>query len=293
MEKILVSLKVLVLLMSVLLIFGCGSGGDTTISSDQGGEAPGGSPGDAIAPGMGRIVVEFAEGPIKAGIVAQALSAGFGRVVVSKFGETTALDEDGNPVTYFTLIHKQIADVSIPGTAAMQVPADTGYQIDVITYAKVGSLNVAIKTGNKAGVSVTQGIDNNVSISLSAIAATLNIPTLIESGITYSLLNANASPIRNDIGYVRHSFSPITADTFTFNDPSTFIAGTVSPANKFQAPPSSTIPSTDLYLQGQFFIDTSLLKDTELKQWYNWTYYSPISSIKITPPTQVKIIINP
>ena len=288
--------RIALLLLSVTVLFllaGCGSGGNSTTTSNT---APGGdisSPGEPIAPGMGRIVVSFGtEAAQKA--LALALSSNYARVVVRKFDVISYIDPDtGDPYTYNATIFQGIADGTIPGDVMIQVPASTGYQVDILTYAANvdgNGLNAVLKYSTKSGVNVTQGVDNVVSMpSLTDCLPVdaLSVPNPVESGLMYDLRKGGvwnyAQPIRNDnVGFVKASTTDFADDWFAYSSSNNHMDKFTAPS--YTAPPASS----PLYVQGQFFIDTGLLKPSELSKWYNWSCFQKVTTA-ITPPTNVKI----
>jgi hypothetical protein len=276
--------------VSVLFVIGCGSGGNSATTSNT---SPG-STGEPIAAGMGRISVSFGTESAKQA-QAVTLTADHARVVVRKIEVVTFTDPDtGDTSTGLSTTYQGVADGAIPGTISLQVPADTGYQIDVLTYeANSGGtgMNAVVKYSNSAGnyptgVDVAQGTDTVVTMPALTdclAAGALSVQASIESGLVYNLMKGGSwsypAPIRNSIGLVQGTLTDPTT-VFAYN------ASNIYHTDKFTTPASAT--TVNYWIQGLFFIDLGLLKPSEQAQANKWACYQTATT-QLTPPTTVTI----
>jgi len=302
------------LMMSVFLMCGCsGAGGGSTGTADNGGAGgstgtttDNGGAGTADAARTGFITMNFVAGPQK-GAVLRAQGSSLPspseiRVVVRKI-ITTAFDETndvGEVVTVTTsdTIYRQIIDVVLANgeSSQIEVPQDTGYTLDAISYTSSGGRNVMLKYGTMSGINVTAGAATPVSITLDPIDARIAPQASVLSGAVLSVPVSNAgAPLRSG-GNLRVADSAIS-DLFSYN----------ATLSSFQAT-APTLAYTDssrtLYFQGLFFLADAFLDPIAhpaTDNWQNWTYYYPNPTFSnpdapvtctVTPPGVVDVTIT-
>jgi hypothetical protein len=305
--------KAFFLLLVALLMVGCGGGGGTTSSSDIPGGGAGGGGGTVSGP-VGYITVSFPGPaapetlvPVRAGGLATiaGLRDHF-RLVVRQMATVQFLDEEGNLVNALVETRRYIADNTVPGSLRMAVSPGDGYTAEVLTYHQSGSVNNMLEYAISNVFAVVSGADTAVSMALIPVSQyiTMTAPDNVVSGLSYSVSTSKTVPLRSQY-YLSQFESTALWPTIT-----NFVAGYGSPgavqrtlgAVSFTAP--TVLAQSRLYLQGQFFIDDSLLSAAERAPttppaWSNWrincpdpAYTDNVSSTLLLPGT-ISIIINP
>jgi len=83
-----------------------------------------------------------------------------------------------------------LVDVNVPTdtTVIVSVPANTGYQIDAISYiADLYNFKPILKFDQVTGVSVVPDSINNIALTLEPITATFTVPDTVEKGDNFSI----------------------------------------------------------------------------------------------------------
>jgi len=297
-------LRGLVILGSALFLFGCGGGGTTTTTSNSGSnpDSTNGGPVGYITIKLsnnGPRTLNFAHysTPTTTPVLPLADSL---RVVIKNNAlvpvTTQGFDDNGDPITNTTHVLKEVTRIvkdydltydavngyAIVGGATVPVPPGDHYTVEVLSSDKVkdASNNVVghtmLKYGNSGEFQVTGGATATPAITVTAIAPAITPPM---SGILslnpYTVSLTKPAEIRNT-WYLEQSLSPITS-LYLYNPADTAGNGTgITLTALFLA---NNTPTQQLYLQGLFFIDDSLLDSTEIndanKTWTKWTLNYP------------------
>lgn len=298
-------------------IMGCGGGGGTTTTAiapggDGGGGTGGG--GETFTGPVGFITVSIlspsgptTKVPLSTGgqTAINSLRDHF-RVVVKQVADFTYLDEENNPFTVRTEVRRIVLDNTIPGTLQIAVPPgiDNDYTVEVLTYQQNGlTYKKLLQYGKSAPFSVRSGVTTPVELTLIPIAQyiTMTAPSNVVSGFAYNISIDKTVPLRSQ--YYLSQTDNISA--WPISD---FVAGygptgtqRTSGSVSFTAP--TVAAQSNLYLQGQFFIDDSLLSAQELlpatpPTWSNWrincpdpAYTEAVTSILLLPGS-IDVIIN-
>lgn len=296
--------KALILSLVALLMVGCGGGGGTTTtSSDIPGGDTGGGGGTPTGP-VGYITVSF-PGPSAPETRVPVASGGLTtiaglrdhfRIVVKQVAEVVAQDEEGNPYTITTELQRIVVDNTIPGSVQVAVRPGDGYTAEVLTYHQVLPINNMLEYGKSIVFSVVSGQNTAVAMTLTPVSEyiTMTAPNDVVSGLTYNVATVKTVPLRPEY------FLSQAASTSAWPIPD-FVAGYGAGTLRTSGNVTLTAPvvgtAQNLYLQGQFFIDDSLLKDTERKTatpptWSNWrincpdpAYTESVESILLLPGT--------
>ena len=297
----------------MLFVFmGCGGGvGGTGTSGIPGGVGGGGTGGggDVATGPVGYITVSMQPDgpepnvPLVAGGQAtiRGLYTHF-RVVVKQVVDVEYLDEENNRITVRTELRREVADGARGGTVSIGVPPGDGYTVELLTSAQAGSINNMLEYGRSATFSLTSGETKSITLTLLPVSSfiTIDAPDNVVTGYTYGVSINKTVPLRSQY------YLSQTASTGPWPIIPNFVDGTGIPSTAtsvtFTAPPA-TLPSDNVYLQGQFFIDDSLLNASELvagpAAWSNWrincpnpVYTQEVKSILLQPGS-VGVIINP
>lgn len=295
----------LVLLLSGLLLYGCGMGGGTTETSGGGNATsnPGGTPSSAGPTSSFTLYLVDSDG---AKAVARAFSAGSPqtatdvRVVIWSTVATTTYqpvcnqwENDANgdlicaqpgnpvPVTTYTKTLFNIQDLQPTGNAVtIQIPLGT-FTLDVITYIKEKDanntvINNSILKYGHAVLTITSGGSSGVTMHTVAEILNMTVPDPVPSTGKFDVtLNTNRLP-----------FGSVYNMTMSGVGPSVTSPDTASNKCNFTAPTSTT--GGTLSFQGTFFIDSSFLNQGEkASDWkrdfpnsaYNETLTSTLSQL--------------
>jgi len=222
------------------------------------------------------------------------------RVVVKQVAEVVVQDEEGNDFTITTELRRVVVDNTIPGSVQIAVPPGDGYTAEVLTYQQVLPINNMLEYGKSTVFSVVSGQNTAVAMTLTPVFEyiTMTAPDNVVSGLTYNVATVKTVPLR--LQY----FLSQAASTTAWPIPA-FVAGYGSLEGVQRTSGNVTLiapvvgTAQNLYLQGQFFIDDSLLSDAERKlatppTWTNWrincpdpAYTESVASILLLPGTVI------
>ena len=272
---------VVVLLLSGLLLHGCGSNHGSASSST--GNNPVSTPGGGSQPGTPSFTLKLVDA-VNSGVntLAGVTVAGTPqvatdvRVVIRQFAPVTTTinvcdyDDNGDlvpgscknvDVTTNTLVYKDIQDVPYPATGSsvqVGIPAGT-YTLDVVVSKLESGNHSIVKYGQMANVIVAPNA--SASIIMNTVNDILHMSvadSVVAKGTFYVTLNdvlPFATNYKMTMSYddkvnpISSSVISSTTNTCSFTAPASFIAGTIS-------------------LQGQFTINPSFLNKSELQtQW--------------------------
>jgi len=281
--------------MSILA--GCGGGGTSTsgIPSDGSGGGTGGGGGIVPSGPVGYITVSFSGSsapatmvPVRTGGLATiaGLRTHF-RVVVRRVVQQEILDEENNPATINVEVLRAVQDNVIDGVVQIAVPAATGYTAEVLTYDQEGSINYMLEywKSNLFDLASGQNFTPTWAINGAAVSTFINmsLPDNVTSRFSYTASVTKTVPLRQTY-YLTQQESIATWPIADFNPIAAAGYGTPDSIPRTVPTVSLTAPIVDiaqnLYLQGQFFIDDSLLKDAErlpatTPAWSNWRINCP------------------
>ena len=242
----------IVFMMFLLAACGGGGGGDTTVA----GQPAAGVPGD------GTVTVKFTTGTAKMLALPASPDPTWVRVVAN--GST-----------------KTILDVAIGSANEVTLSLAAGtYDIKALYYVKEGSLNRMLRYG-KASVVITAGINTSLTVPINDILATVTAPVNpVFAGSQY-LTNAPTATTPQLGGTSGNPLvaSPLRADwalfaqTTEFTSPKHLALPTDSIVSHTNEVVPAAISAGRLYFQGEFFIDDSMISDTEVKT--SWVFTSP------------------
>jgi hypothetical protein len=284
-----VFMKKVALLLSVLFMFGCGSGGGTTTSTNTGGNPAGGNGTVPLASFTLKLVESDSKTPAKTVVEGTSVpSANSIRVIARQFGtaqeeifEYDAINDSYtsyDPKQYQTVqgveIFKKVTDqvYTTGSTVTVNLPAGTGYTLDVITsnvYApgkhmmlKYGSVTSVDIGGTSGSVSIPIFGFSDLTSPLVNFTAT---PDPITSENNYNL-NVTVAKLLNPNYKIRQDLS-----NFAFTNYSSKKLGNISVPTSFKAPTS--FDDGSLYFRGLFTIDNAMLDAGESP--LNWTRVYP------------------
>lgn len=252
-------------LLLVMLLAGCGSGGDDA--------ATGAGP---VGTGTGSLSLEFVDKVAKtAGLVVPA--PGWVRVVVS--------NPNLNGTTY-----KQVKDLPFGGAAvAVMLPVGTGYTVEAIYYSKSDGQNRMSNYGAATGVfSIIEDQNSSVAVEMSPITVGLSV----SDDPVYSTFPDNTYSVSATIGDVglQQAWS-LAARTTPFT--SAVHLSRIPTANYTAVTAPEVYVQSNLYFQGEFFIKPSLISQGESVTSWTFHYDAPFNkqllvhtgSTSITPPS--------
>lgn len=279
-------MKKAALYIALVCMFGCGAGGGTGSSNSGAVNPPGGSTSGVTLKTFTLKLVERAPGAAKSTVdpgaavpIANSL-----RVIARQVGTLTipVVDDNGVPVdppAFITIpgaeVYKKVIDLPYtPGSnVTVNLPAGTGYTIDVITNVVDGSgkKHIMLKYGTITGVNIGD-VSSTASVPISAFSDPLTplvdiqaSPDPITSEENYNLTVTAGKPLRfnykirqdlNNVAFANYSSKKTGSSgaTVSFKAPTSFVDG-------------------PLYFQGLFTIDDTMLTTGELSA--NWTRVYP------------------
>ena len=279
----------IVLLLSGLFLYGCGSRGGTTASS--GGNDSISIPGGGSQPQLGPAQV-FTLNLVDADNVKAARATNFAtvdpiptdvRVVMRLFSMVTithtecsyTYDEEGDKtvipgschdvgVPKYTEVYKDIQDVQYSGSVAVSMPAADGYTIDVITSQQEGGAGPhnILKYGQGKNVNVGGSNPTSGTITINNVVTQLNMQvadSILSSTpthtVSFDVTVNNALP-----------FAPAYSVDMTINGGNAVTA--ISSTNKctFNAPISTAVATVGV--RGTFTLNDVFLKQGDSKaEW--------------------------
>lgn len=294
--------KVFFLLMVALLVIGCGGGGETTTSSSgiPGGDTGGntGGNGGTITGPVGYITVTLPEGvkgpstlvAVRDGAPTfQALRNAF-RVVAKRSDIVNGIDEEGNPYSVRVESLRVVQDSPAVGTVRIAVPAGAGYTVEVLTYDNSATLKHMLEYGITAPFDVVPGA--NLPQDLKLYAVSTFITMTVQDAVTRASVDNLTAGFAYNVNVVktvplREKFYLTQTDNTSLWPIDSFVVGygtdngvhMLTALNVSFTAPNPGVTS-NLYLQGQFFIDDSLLSDSERipktpPTWSNWRIDCP------------------
>jgi hypothetical protein len=289
---------------------GCG-GGATTTSGIPGGGSGGeiGGGGEVVTGPVGYITISMQpDGPapnVPLATGGQATITGLRdhfRVVVKQVLDVEIIDEENNPYIVRTELRRIVQDNTIPGSVQIAVPPGDGYTVELLTYDQAGSINNMLQYGQSATFSIASGVNTLVPVTLNPVSqyVTITAPDNVVTGFAYSVSIGKTVPLRSP-----YYLSQLD-NTASWPIPN-FVAGYGTGIQRTATSVSFTAPAvtaqSNVYLQGQFFIDDSLLNASELAAgaaaWSNWrincpdpAYTQSVRSILLLPGT-IGVIIVP
>ena len=272
----------LAMLLSGLLLYGCGSGGgtDSNTSSDTGGGSQSGS---ATVFTLNLVDSDQNKNTIRTSIMGNLPSATDVRVVIRSFAtvttDTLVCEFDENdavipgtctivPVASYTEVYKDIQDVAYSSNIQVGIPAGTGYTLDVIT-SKLESGDTTthniLKYGNLTNVDIVSGQTNSATIVMTPLSDILNmtVADVVTSKTKFTVTLNNVLPIATvykmtmSFGADAPSVVSNSTNTCTFTAPVSYTSGTIS-------------------LQGTFTLNQSFLGQSD--QTTEWTRLFPLAS---------------
>jgi len=296
---------VLVLLLSDLLLYGCGShgasNGNNPVSTTGGGSQP--SSGgftlqlvDAVSSGVNSLT-----GVTVAGTPQVATDV---RVVIRQFAPVTTTyyicdyDDNGVPidgtcrnvdVTTSTLVYKDIQDMPYPTTGSsvqVGIPAGT-YTLDVIVSKLESGNHSIVKYGQLVDVIVAPNASASIIMKTVNDIFHMTVADSVVSKGTFNVTLNDALPFApgykmtmsydDKVNPVSSSVVSSSTNTCSFTAPTSFLAGTIS-------------------LQGQFIINSSFLNRNDLQaQWTrlfpNAAYGEQVYS-NLNPLIAVTVTVN-
>jgi hypothetical protein len=279
---------VLAMLLSGLLLYGCGLGGGTTASSngsnpssDTGGSG-GGSQSDSTTVFTLKLV-DSDKSASRTSTFGSLPGATDVRVVIRSFATVTTSTQvcqyDDNDVVIpgscatvdvasYTEVYKDIQDVAYSSTVQIGIPAGTGYTLDVITSkleSGTATTHNILKYGNLTNVDIVAGQTNSATIVMTPLSSILNmtVADVVTSKTKFVVTLNNVLPIEPrynmtmSFGADAPSVISNSTNTCTFTAPVSYTAGTIS-------------------LQGTFTLNKSFLGQSD--QTAQWTRLFPIAS---------------
>jgi len=316
--------KVIYLLLATMLMVGCSGGGGTTTSST---DIPGGTTGGGTGGGggtftgpVGYITVTLPEGvkgpttmvPVRSGAPTFQSLRNMFRVVVKRMDVVDTTDEEGNPITINVEAFRVVQDSLSTQSVTIAVPAGTGYVVEVLTYNLSGTIRSMLEYGKTDPFNVVPGNNPGQPLTLAAVSTFITMTVQdnvtkvavdnVTTGFPYNVNVVKTVPLRQKFYLTQ------TANTTTWPIAS-FVVGydTNLGVNMLTASNVSFIAlpvavASNLYLQGQFFIDDSLLsaqeRVTNPPVWPNWRInwpdpaYNVQVGVPLLLPGNVPIIIN-
>lgn len=170
-------------------------------------------------------------------------------------------------------------DNTILGSIQLAVPPGDGYTVELLTYQLSGSIRNMLQYGQSGTFTVASGQSASVSVTLNPVSQyiTMTAPDNVVTGYAYSVSISNTVPLRS-----QYNLSQID-NTASWPIPN-FVNGYGTGTERTATSVSFTAPTvtgqSNVYLQGQFFIDDSLLSASELlpatpPTWSNWRINCP------------------
>lgn len=279
-----------VLLLSGLLLYGCGMGGGTTASSNGGNSTS--TPGGGTQPQLGSPQV-FTLNLVDAGSIKAARATTFEnltpdraytdvRVVMRLYSSVTTThpeclwdyDSEGYPinphdchdvgVTKYTEVYKDIQDVhTSSATVSVSMPAADGYTIDVITSEGTAPRNI-LKYGQAKNVNVGGSNPTSGIVGISDVGAPLNMQvadSILSSTSTHTV--SFDVTVNNGLPFAPAYSVSMTIDGNTLNKDCS------SNTCTFDVPQSTTAQTVSV--QGTFTLNGAFLKQGES----GWTRLFP------------------
>lgn len=267
-------MKKLLMLLMLLLLAACGGGGGDSV-------------GQQSADDDGIVTVKLSETVAKMANLATPPDPTWVRVVAIQQAPAV----------------KKIIDVPIGSSnqVTLSVPAGT-YEFHAIYYVKDGSVNRMLQYGTRSGVAIAAASVTDADVRMSPISVTVrpahpdldlaeNSPARIFAGQAYG---ANA-PTADPSGALRAEWM-LFAQTTPFTNPKHVSASeqaNIRAAHGTDLAPESNTPGK-LYYQGEFFINSSLIGDTE--DYTSWVFTTPnplyTSTPVFDPNFKVQAILN-
>ena len=294
--------KVFYLLIVALLMVGCGGGGETTTSSSgiPGGDTGGntGGNGDTLTGPVGYITVTLPEG-VKGPSTLVAVRDGAPtlpslrnafRVVAKRSDIVNRIDEEGNPYSVLVEILRVVRDSPSSGTVSIAVPAGAGYTVEVLTYDNSATLKRMLEYGRTAPFDVVPGDNPEKDLRLYPVSTFITMTVQdnvsraavdnVTAGFAYNVNVVKTVPLRQKFYLTQTANAgPWPIDSFVVGYDIDLGVHVLTASNvSFAAP--IVVTDSNLYLQGQFFIDDSLLSDSERiprtpPTWSNWRIDCP------------------
>lgn len=275
----------LAMLLSGLLLYGCGShrGTDSNTSSDTGGNGGGSQSGPITTFILKLVDSDQNQKNIRTSTFGALPTATDVRVVIRSFATVTTdtqvcpTDDNGNPtggacttvpIASFTEVYNDIQDVPYSSSIQVGIPAGTGYILDVITSKLESGTTTThniLKYGNLTNVDIVTGQTNSAQIVMTPLSSILNMTVAdsVTSKTKFDVSVNNALPIAPNykmtmsFGANAPSVVSTSTNTCTFTAPVSYTAGTIS-------------------LQGTFTLNSSFLGKSD--QTAEWTRLFPIAS---------------
>ena len=315
--------KALLLSLVALLMVGCGGGGGTTTSSNgiPGGDTGGGG-GTPTGP-VGYITVVLPEGtkgpatlvPVRSGAPSFQSLRNMFRVVVKRMDVVPSEDEEGNPITINVEAFRVVKDSLSTEAVTIAVPAGSGYVVEVLTYnlPSGGTVRSMLEYGKTAAFDVVPGDNPGQPLTLTPVSTFITMTiqdnvtraavTNVTSGFPYNVNLVKTVPLRQKyyLGQTANAASWPIASFVVGYDTDLGVHMLTASNVSFTAP--TVVETSNLYLQGQFFIDDSLLsaqeRVTNPPVWPNWRIncpdpaYNEQVGVPLLQPGIISIIINP
>ena len=241
-------MKKMWLLITMLLLAACGGGGGASggVTDVQ----PGSPTGSVVVNIRDSVAQAVALVPKRAAVAPTALNC---RLVITN----PSLRVNGLPL-------KVIVDGAIPASRQLNgltFPVANGYTFELVMYipdtvkpANSVAVNRLLQYAKTTGINVTAGAAVTVNLLLQPIQATLSLPATVYSGAALGVTSnfpSQPTPLQSSYNLVQATYSSAVKHAV-------HASGTLLPNHAADKAAIVLAPGT-LYVQGEFFINTSLL----------------------------------